>query len=207
MYILFIFTPVDAFQIIELIAVFFGIVNVYLLTRQNIWAWPAGIIMTSIYVYIFFSSRLYSDFILNIIYVLLNLYGWWYWSQKDKSLSPKEDGELPVTHLTHTQIALWCGLIVVGTGIWGYLMDTRTDADFAYFDAFTTVASLVAQYLLARKKLENWIIWIVVDLVAINIYYLKELYFTSVLYGIFLALCILGLIEWKRSMKPSAIKV
>ncbi len=196
----------DTFQIIELVAVFFGIVNVYLLTRQNIWAWPAGIAMTGIYVYIFFESRLYSDFILNIIYVLLNVYGWWYWSKKTKS-TEEEDSGLPVTHLSHLDIALWTGLIVVGTGIWGYLMDTRTDADFAYFDAFTTVASLVAQYLLARKKLENWIIWIVVDLVAINIYYLKELYFTSVLYGIFLALCVLGLIEWKRSMRPSAVKV
>ncbi len=197
----------DAFQIIELVAVFFGIVNVYLLTRQNIWAWPAGIVMTGIYVYIFFVSRLYSDFILNIIYVLLNVYGWWYWTKKAKSTEEEDSGGLPVTHLSHLDIVLWTGLIVVGTGIWGYLMDTRTDADFAYFDAFTTVASLVAQYLLARKKLENWIIWIVVDLVAINIYYLKELYFTSVLYGIFLALCVLGLIEWKRSMRPSAVKV
>ncbi len=196
----------DSFQLIELIAVFFGIINVYLLTRQNIWAWPAGIIMVSIYVYIFFVSKLYSDFILHIIYVILNVYGWWYWSQK--STKNGQDGKdaptVPVTHLSNMAIAGWTALIVAGTGIWGYIMDTHTDADFAYFDAFTTVASLVAQYLLARKKLENWIIWIVVDLVAINIYFLKGLYFTSALYGIFLALCVLGLIEWKRSMKTAS---
>lgn len=198
----------DTLHIIELVAIFFGLINVYLLTRQNIWAWPAGIIMVSLYVYIFYVSRLYSDFILHIIYVILNVYGWWYWTRKSRSAIVSEEEEedlVPVTRLSSRASTAWGALIVVGTVIWGYLMDVNTDADFAYFDAFTTVASLTAQYLLARKKLENWLIWIVVDVVAINIYYLKGLYFTSALYGVFLALCVLGYIEWKRSMKEHAL--
>ncbi len=193
----------DTFQIIELVATVFGLINVYLLTRQNIWAWPAGIIMVSLYVYIFYVSRLYSDFILNIIYVVLNVYGWWYWTRKSRRpilSEEEEEKEVPVTRMSPGSKMAWGVLIVAGTALWGYLMDINTDADFAYFDAFTTVASLSAQYLLARKKLENWIIWIVVDLVAVNIYYLKGLYFTSALYGVFLALCVLGFVEWKRSM-------
>ena len=83
--------------------------------------------------------------------------------------------------------------------VWGYLMANNTNADFPYGDAFTTVASLVAQFLLARKKLENWIIWIVVDLVAIVIYSLKGLYLTTFLYGVYLLLSAKGLYDWRQS--------
>ncbi|RMD68810.1 MAG: nicotinamide riboside transporter PnuC, partial [Bacteroidetes bacterium] len=95
--------------------------------------------------------------------------------------------------------------ILAGAAAWGWFMATHTDADFPYFDAFTTVASLVAQYLMARKKLENWIIWIIVDVVAIQIYYLKGLYVTSFLFVVYLGLSIKGWIDWKRSMTALAV--
>lgn len=183
-------------QIIELIATLFGIANVYLLTKQKIWAWPAGIVMVSLYVYIFAVSRLYSDVILHVIYVLLNIYGWWNWSRKDDKIE-----KLKVTHLRDSSKYLWGGLIIFGTVLWGWIMDTYTDASFAYFDAFTTVASLSAQYLLAKKKIENWIIWIIVDIVAVNIYFFKDLYLTAGLYVLFMVLCVSGLINWRKSMQ------
>ncbi len=185
----------------EWVATVFGIVCVWLMARQHILGWPAGIISTAIYSWIFFESRLYSDAILNVIYVGLNVYGWWYWSRADGTRTH----QLPVTYLrTATRIA-WAVLIVVGTLLWGKLMATHTDADFPYFDAFTTVASLVAQYLMARKKLENWLIWIIVDVAAIQIYYLKGLYVTSFLFVVYLLLSIKGWVDWKRAMSSSVV--
>ena len=182
-------------QIIEFIAVVSGMTHVYLLTREKIIAWPFGLLSVGLYIFIFAESRLYSDMILHAIYVILNIYGWWNWANK----GPEED-QLPVTRLTRTEAAAWSGFILVGFIVWGSVMKANTNADFPYPDAFTTVASLVAQFLLARKKLDNWIIWIIVDIVAINIYMLKGLYLTSGLYAVYLFLCIKGLRDWRRSM-------
>ncbi len=187
--------------IMEWVATGFGIVCVWLMARQNIWGWPAGIVTTAIYSWIFLESKLYSDAILNVIYVLLNVYGWWYWlTRRDEA-----QHELPVTTLAQMARVGWGAFILAGAAAWGWFMATHTDADFPYFDAFTTVASLVAQYLMARKKLENWIIWIIVDVVAIQIYYLKGLYVTSFLFVVYLGLSIKGWIDWKRSMTALAV--
>lgn len=185
--------------VLEWIATAVGILCVWLMARQNIWGWPTGILTTAIYSWIFFESRLYSDAILNVIYVLLNIYGWWYWLHRRQ----EAHRALPVSTLAQRARLAWGLGIVAGAGAWGWLMARHTDADFPYFDAFTTVASLAAQYLMARKKLENWIIWIVVDMVAIQIYYLKGLYVTSFLFAVYLALSVKGWREWKHSMSEA----
>lgn len=185
-----------ALQVIEFIAVVSGMTHVYLLTREKIIAWPFGLLSVGLYIFIFAESRLYSDVILHCVYVVLNIYGWWNWAHKGM-----EEDKLPVTRLTRTEVAAWSALILAGFIAWGSVMKANTNADFPYPDAFTTVASLVAQFLLARKKLENWIIWIIVDIVAINIYMLKGLYLTSGLYGVYLLLCIKGWRDWRRSME------
>ncbi|MCB0680843.1 MAG: nicotinamide mononucleotide transporter [Saprospiraceae bacterium] len=181
-------------QVIEFIAVVSGITHVYLLTREKVIAWPFGLLSVSLYIYIFGVSHLYSDAILHVVYVVLNIYGWWNWSRRDP-LAPA----LPVSRFGPTERWGYPLLIGLGFVVWGYLMANNTNADFPYGDAFTTVASLVAQFLLARKKLENWIIWIVVDLVAIVIYSLKGLYLTTFLYGVYLLLSAKGLYDWRQS--------
>lgn len=180
---------------LEIFGVLFTLINVWLLTKESILAWPFGLLGVSLYVYIFFSVRLYSDFILHIIYVILNIYGWVYWTVK----GPVTTGRLPITLLSTTFRIIWLMVILITFVIWGYVVDRNTDASFAYPDAFTTVASLVAQYLLARKKLENWILWILVDIVAINIYLRKDLELTAGLYMILLILSIIGLWKWFKS--------
>lgn len=182
-------------QILEIAGVIFTLLNVYLLTRQRILAWPLGLIGVSIYTYIFYSAQLYSDFILHIVYMILNAYGWWYWSTGRQDTSE----DIPVTTLSVRDRWTWILVIIGGFLIWGYVMHTFTDAALPYPDAFTTVTSLVAQYLLARKKIENWILWIVVDVVAITIYSYKGLYPTSFLYTILLLLSISGYISWLKS--------
>jgi nicotinamide mononucleotide transporter len=180
-------------QILEIFGVLFTLANVYLLTKQNIYAWPCGLIGVSLYAIIFFQSKLYSDFGLHIIYVFLNIYGWWYWS------GTTTESVTPVTKLTRSVQLTFALVILSSAYLWGYIMTTYTDASFAYADSFTTMASLVAQYLLARKKIENWIIWIIVDIVAIYLYLQKSLYPTAGLYLILLLLSAKGWREWYKS--------
>ena len=163
----------------EWIAAAAGLVSVYLLTKQSVLAWPAGLLSVFIYVFIFYQNKLYSDFMLHIIYVMLNTFGWWRWSTG-------KGGPLKVSLLS-SRIRWFIMLgISIATYIWGDIMHKNTSAVYVFPDAFILVASLVAQYLLALKKIENWILWILVDIIAIIIYYLKGLYVTSGLYLLYL---------------------
>ncbi|HFA48876.1 MAG TPA: nicotinamide riboside transporter PnuC [Bacteroidetes bacterium] len=181
---------------LELIATICGLVHVFLLTREKVIAWPFGIATVTIYVYIFYVSKLYSDTILHVFYIFINTYGWYNWSRRKK-----ETAAVKVSYLSPSGVAILVGTIIAGTLIWGYIMDTRTDASFAYFDAYTTVASLSAQYLLTQKKIENWVVWIAVNIVAMPIYFMKGLYLTSGLYFVYLLLVISGFVEWRKVLK------
>lgn len=183
--------------LLEWAATFSGIICVYLQTRENIWAWPFGILSVSILAYIFFGQNLYSDFILHIIFFILNVYGWWHWSQRDNH------GQQPISVRLLNQSEWILGLlaVLIGTFTWGYIMDQNTDAHYAYIDAFTTSGSLVAQYFLAKKLLENWLFWIVVDVVAIALYLVKGLYVVAFLFFIYLILCVIGYFKWKDALK------
>jgi nicotinamide mononucleotide transporter len=184
---------------LEIIAVIFGLLCVTLVVRQSIWCWPTGLVQVSLYIVIFYQVKLYSDVILHIFYVAMNIYGWVHWLH-----GGKDRGELPVTWLTDRGRAAWIGVTGAGTLLWGYAMASWTDAALPFGDAFTTVASLVAQWLMARKRIENWLFWIAVDIAAVVIYAYKGLYLTSGLYAVFLGLCIAGWIAWRRDLQPAA---
>ncbi|MBK6814568.1 MAG: nicotinamide mononucleotide transporter [Saprospiraceae bacterium] len=184
----------------EWIAAAAGLVSVYLLTKQSVLAWPAGLLSVFIYVFIFYQNKLYSDFMLHIIYVMLNTFGWWRWSTGKGGINPP----LKVSLLS-SRIRWFIMLgISIATYIWGDIMHKNTSAVYVFPDAFILVASLVAQYLLALKKIENWILWILVDIIAIIIYYLKGLYVTSGLYLLYLILCISGWLQWSKERRPSS---
>lgn len=189
----------EIMTIIEIIAVILGLLSVYLTTKQNIWCWPTGLGMVVLYVYIFANAKLYSDMIENIIYIFLQIYAWYFWVFGDK-LKKKIKDSVPVTKIKLKSGIFWSLVIIIGTLIVGYFMDTYTDASVAYLDAFTTVMSLVAQWLMGRKILENWLLWITVDVFALGIYTYKQLYLTSGLYAVFLILAISGYVQWKKSM-------
>ena len=189
------------YNVIEWIAAAAGLINCYLLTRQTIWAWPTGLLCVFLYTFVFYHNHLYSDVILNMIYVVLNIYGWYRWGYASDTSAI----QLPVSRLLNRQVILLISLIIPSFILWGYFIGHTTTASFVYPDAFILVTSLCAQYLLAIKKIENWILWIVVDLVAIIIYFLKGLYVTSGLYSIYIILCILGLIQWQRSLRLHSV--
>jgi len=184
----------------EWIAAAAGLVSVYLLTKQSVLAWPAGLLSVFIYVFIFYQNKLYSDFMLHIIYVMLNTFGWWRWSTGKSGINPPSK-----VSLLSSRIRWFIMLgISIATYIWGDIMHKNTSAVYVFPDAFILVASLVAQYLLALKKIENWILWILVDIIAIIIYYLKGLYVTSGLYLLYLILCISGWLQWSKERRPSS---
>ena len=183
---------------IEVVAVFLGIANVGLLMRRSIWNYPFGICMVTLYGFIFFEAKLYSDMLLQGFFFAIQCYGWWYWLQ-----GLPEDGHIKVRVLPARAYAPYTLAAVAGIVGLGTLMARLTDAALPYWDATTTVLSVIAQILLARRRLENWILWIVVDVLAIGIYYVKGLYPTMVLYTIFLGMASGGLLLWLRAWRDA----
>jgi nicotinamide mononucleotide transporter len=180
---------------IEIIAAVFGVVSVFLSVKQNIWSWPTAIINVGLYIIVFFESKLYADTGLQVVYVVLNAYGWYHWLYGGKNRT-----ELPVSKTSARLGTLLGMLILAGTAVIGTFLSRQTDAALPYVDAFTTSTSLVAQWMMTRKLLENWIIWVAVDVIYIGMYIYKSLYVTAVLYLIFLILSALGFVQWKRSL-------
>lgn len=178
---------------IEVIAVALGLVNVTLVVLRSIWNYPFGLAMVSLYAVIFFDVKLYSDALLQIFFFVVNLYGWWYWSR-----GKAETGDVRVERLSWRARWVWLvGLILITAG-WGWMMDRYTDTHFAYWDGAVAMLSVAAQLLMSRRYLENWMLWIAVDIVAVGLYWVKDLKLTAALYMVFLALAIWGLEEWNR---------
>jgi len=180
---------------IEAIAVVFGLACVILTIRQHIACWPTGLVMVILYIWIFREARLYSDMSLQIVYVFLQIYGWIQWTRGGTLENP-----YCVRMLSNATRLACAGLILVGTAVLGYGMNRWAGASLPYWDAATTVMSLVAQWFLARKVLESWVLWIVVDALSIGIYAVKGLYLTMGLYAVFLGLAISGLWVWRKGL-------
>lgn len=184
--------------ILEMAGVITGLLCVWLAARQNIWTFPVALVSVVIYVFVFFDARLYADMGLQVMFALLNVYGWYAWLHKGN-----QRAERPVTRTTRRQWGYLLILVPVFTIGLGYWLSKNTNADLAFWDAGTTAVSLGAQWLMSRKKLENWIIWIVVDAIYVPIYLYKELYPTAGLYFLFLGLAWWGYLDWKKSMKAT----
>jgi nicotinamide mononucleotide transporter len=149
---------------------------------------------------VFYNSKLYADTGLQVIYVVLNAYGWYHWLYGGKNRT-----ELPVSR---TSARLWLLLVALGatgTALIGTLLSQKTDAALPYTDAATTSTSLVAQWMMTRKLVENWIIWVAVDVVYIGMYIYKSLFVTAVLYLIFLILSAMGYVQWRRSLREREV--
>lgn len=179
----------------EAVAVILGIIAVYFSTRQNIWTYPLGIISVFIYIFIFYEVKLYADMGLQVFFIILQAYGWYEWLYGGEHKS-----ELHVAR-TPKRTAVGNGLFVVlGTAVLGYALHRLTDAALPYVDSFLAVLSMSGQYLMARKYFQNWHVWIAVNVGSIGMYGFKGLYFTMVLYGVYLALAVVGLKEWKKEL-------
>ena len=187
---------------IELLGALTGILCVYLNAKENIWGWPIGIVSVACYVIVFWNAFLFGDFLLHIIYVILGFYGWYYWLYGGK----KKDA-LPISVSPKKELLFFGALGSILILPIGWLLSLYPNASVPYWDATTTIFSLLAQWQLARKRLENWLTWLFVDTLCVVIYYYKELYITSGLYFVYLILATLGYLEWRRHMnKRTAAK-
>lgn len=172
-----------------------GGVCVWLVVREHLWNWPIGLANNAVFFVLFLQSRLYADMGLQVIYFGLGLYGWWNWLYGGANRTG-----LRVTRTTQTE---WLILLVaIPAGTWALQeVLVRLNGAAPFWDSLTTVLSLAAQYLLCRKRLENWLLWIAADVVYVPLYLSRQLPLTALLYALFLVLCLAGIRVWSRSWR------
>lgn len=181
---------------LEAVAVFFGVASVIYSMKEHIWVYPTGIISTLIYVWICFQFKLYADMGINAYYFSMSIYGWYVWTH------PKEGEDiLPVTWLKPKGWLISIIIFIVSYFVLSYVLKNFTDSDVPYWDSFTTSSAFLGMWLMAKKKIENWIFWIITDVVAVPLYFYKGLILTSFQYLFFTVLAIMGLYAWIRSYR------
>lgn len=180
---------------LEAIAVLFGLASVWFAAKNNIWVFPTGIINVLIYIYICQKHGLYADMGINAFYFIMSVYGWYNWTH-----NKGEKVDLPITRASTAQNIIIGTLIVLFFIILRYVLIHFTDSQVPNIDSLTTSIFLVAMWLMAKKKIENWTLWIVGDLITIPLYFYKDLTLTSIQYLIFLAIAIKGYRSWNKQL-------
>jgi nicotinamide mononucleotide transporter len=205
----------SALQGIELVSTVLGLAYVVLLTREVIWAWPAGILGAALACVPLWEEQFFHDFWLNLMYVALGIYGWWEWGRKNIEYGVKNmdggvrENEEPVPEpaagaskalpIRLTPGKAWLAILFLGGGL-SLLLGWSTSgfSDISYGDGFTSAFGVIGTYMQAKKWLENWLLWIVVDGVAAGLYFWKELYFFAGQYLVFMILAAYGFYHWKQ---------
>ncbi len=181
---------------LELVAVVFGLVSVYLSTREHIASWPTAIVNVAIFFLLFWKAKLYADAVLQLIYLALSIYGWYEWL-----FGGEHNSRLLVSRARRIHWAVLVPLFLVGGIGLGAMLARYTDSPVPYFDALLTAASLVAQWMMTRKLLENWLIWLLADIVYVPVFIQRGLPFTALQYAVFMALAAMGWYGWRQSLR------
>jgi nicotinamide mononucleotide transporter len=181
---------------IEWIAAALGLATVALVVTRSMWNYPFAIAMVSLYFFVFWEARLYSDALLQIFFLAINLYGWANWLR-----SKHQAGEVLVGVMRWSERLVWLAVTAAASVAWGWVMMTYTDAAAPVWDALIAGGSVAAQILQARRRVECWLLWIAVDLIAIPLYWTRDLHATSALYVVFLLMSVAGLIGWWKAYK------
>ncbi len=186
-------------SLLEVVAVVMALLYLFLAIRQNIWCWFGAGISTAIYVYLFLDAKLYMQSALNGFYFAMAIYGWMVWRS-----GQTEEKQLPVVSwplMTH----VYAILLIAAVGLFnGYVLDTLTDSQHAYADAIVAWGAIWATFLVARKVLENWWYWLVIDIASIFIYWSRDLQLTSALFAVYVLMIPFGLVSWARSRREAA---
>lgn len=187
---------------VEVIAAVLGIIGVWLTAKQNIWCWPLGLLNVILSLYVFFVTKLYADVVLQVFYLVMTIYGWYNWLYGGENKTV-----LKVSHIRKKLLLFLILISVVCIFITGYLFSKYTDAALPYWDATVAVWGVIGTYVQAKKMIENWIIWILNDLLCTGIYFYKHLYAFTALYFIFVLLAVYGYMEWKKDLKKIKLAV
>ena len=181
-------------SLLELLSFLLSVITVALTIRQIHWGWLFSILSSALYAAVFFNAKLYGDMGLQVVFILVSLWGWWVWLRGERG-----QDALPVTRLSSSQkvLAVCSWLVMCALLVW--FLKTYTDTDVPYADGFLTAASLLGQFLLSRKKIENWMVWIMVDVLYVGLYVVKNLQLTALLYAVFVVLAVMGLRSWGKT--------
>ena len=183
---------------IELSGAILGLAYIFFSIRQNIFTWPTGLLTSALYIIVFYRSGFYADMGLQAYYVIISIYGWYYWLRGKK---PADKSKTPVQT---TRTVLWLKMVVISAIIYIiilYLLLNYTDSTVPYMDSMTTALSITATWMLARKYIEHWLIWIFVDLFSAGLYVYKNLWPTVILFLVYTFMAWWGYLEWKKDLK------
>jgi nicotinamide mononucleotide transporter len=180
---------------LELIAVAFGLTCVWFMKKASLLAFPFGIVNVLIYVYLFFVAKLYANAAINGFFFIMSVYGWYNWTRKDS-----HDSTLRISRCSEKELLINSIAIVVFFFIIWFVLMRYTQSRIPAWDAITTAVYIVAQWLLSRKKIENWILWISADTVMIGLCAWEGLYFSSFQYFVFTIIAVLGFREWRTKL-------
>ncbi|HKS11635.1 MAG TPA: nicotinamide riboside transporter PnuC [Pseudomonas sp.] len=178
---------------LELFAAALGVIAVWLTVRQNPWCWPIGLLMVLLYSWIFFEVKLYSDMLLQLVYAVLQLYGWWQWTRPERVEDARQ-----VSYLGATPLLAGLAMGLVTSLVLGAAMATWTDAAQPWLDAALTGFSLVAQVWMAQKRVQCWPLWAALDVIFVGLFLYKGLYLTAALYALFTLIALRGWQQWRR---------
>lgn len=180
---------------IEIFGAITGLAYLYFEIKQKVWLWPLGIITSSFYIYIFFASKFYADMGLQVYYLIISIYGWYHWLHGNNKTSKKE---LSISRINpKTIFATACITIALFVAL-QQILDKLTDSPIPIGDAFTTALSITATWMLARKIIEHWYLWVVINAVSLGLYIYKGLYPTSVLFLFNTVMSVVGYFQWKK---------
>jgi nicotinamide mononucleotide transporter len=180
---------------LEAVAVIFGIASVWYSKQENILVYPTGIVGVAIAVYITLGSKLYAEAGINAYYFVMSIYGWYYWTHADA-----DKLQVPVTRSSRTEHVIAVAITSISFLLIRFGLDF-TDSDVPNLDAITTATAITGMWLMAKKKIENWIYWVITDVIATPLYFYKELYFFALQFLLFTILATWGYFSWKKSLK------
>ena len=188
---------------LELLSFILSVLTVWLNIRQSHWAWLFAIVSSATYGLVFYGSRLYGDMGLQLVFITVSFYGWYQWLHGDgrHDLKDRHDRheQLPVTALDARGRWLAAAAWLAGFLVLAWFLKSYTDTDVPHSDGFLTAGSLVGQLLLSRKKIENWHVWIIVDVLYVGLYLHKHLILTAILYAVFVGMAVVGLRAWQQA--------
>jgi nicotinamide mononucleotide transporter len=179
----------------EILGAVTGAASVLLAVRESAWNWPVGVANNIFFLILFWHSKLYADATLQIVYIVISFFGWWNWLRGGTGHT-----ELPVSKTAATSAVLLVIITAATTTLLTFILHRFTDSSVPFWDGITTALSLTAQYMLSRKLLENWWVWMSADVIYIGLYCYKSLYLTGVLYLVFFGMCVAGYTRWRKSL-------
>ena len=184
---------------IEVLGALLGLAYIFLSVRQNILTWPVGLLTSALYVYVFYASKFYADMALQVYYVLVSIYGWYYWLKGN----PAGQGKVAAVPVERTPLRYWVPILALSVALFlliAFVLKDYTDSPIPVWDALTTALSIVATWMLARKYLENWLLWIFIDLLSAVLYGVKNLWPTVVLFIVYTIMAVQGYFSWKKDL-------